>query len=153
MVAFLLALLATLIVGLSLFFLLTAPLEVPERRGEGFERGSWRRRVEVHGSDELGALGRSFNQMASTIEADVEKLRLAERMRRDLIGNISHDLRSPLASHPGIPGNHGDEGRRSSPPRSGARFLEISLRNAGEPPEASWRSFSSWQSWTRGRSR
>ena len=36
--------------------------------------------------------------MASTIAADVEKLRLAERMRRDLIGNISHDLRSPLAS-------------------------------------------------------
>jgi signal transduction histidine kinase len=129
LVAFILALLATLIVGLVLFFLLTRRLKSLAAAVQGFERGELGRRVEVHGGDELGALGRSFNQMASTIEADVEKVRLAERMRRDLIGNISHDLRSPLTSlqasletmvmkEPQLTA----EERRS--------FLSISLRNA-----------------------
>ena len=97
-VAFFLAIAATLIVGLSLFFLLTRRLKSLSDAVRAFEKGDLARRVTVQGPDELGALGRSFNEMASTIEADVEKIRLAERMRRDLIGNISHDLRSPLAS-------------------------------------------------------
>ena len=129
LVAFILALLSTLIVGLVLFFLLTRRLKSLAAAVQGFERGELGRRVEVHGGDELGALGRSFNQMASTIEADVEKVRLAERMRRDLIGNISHDLRSPLTSLQASletmvmkePQLTADE-RRS--------FLSISLRNA-----------------------
>jgi signal transduction histidine kinase len=130
MVAFILALLTTLIVGLALFFLLTRRLKTLSAAVQGFERGELGRRVEVYGRDELGALGRSFNDMAATIEGDVEKLRLAERMRRDLIGNISHDLRSPLASLQGYletmvlkdPQLTAEERRR---------FLEISLRNAG----------------------
>jgi methyl-accepting chemotaxis protein len=98
LVAFILALLATLIVGLSLFSILTRRLRSLTLAVQGFERGDLGRRAEARGRDELGALGRSFNEMAATIEADVEKLRQAERMRTDLIGNISHDLRTPLAS-------------------------------------------------------
>ena len=97
-VAFFLALAATLAAGLSLFFFLTRRLTTLSEAVRDFQNGDMTRRVPVQGRDELGALGRSFNAMASTIAADVEKLRLAERMRRDLIGNISHDLRSPLAS-------------------------------------------------------
>jgi signal transduction histidine kinase len=36
--------------------------------------------------------------MAAAIESGVEKLRLAEQQRTELIANISHDLRSPLTS-------------------------------------------------------
>ena len=84
-VAFFLAIAATLIVGLLLFFLLTRRLKSLSDAVRAFEKGDLARRVTARGSDELGALGRSFNEMASTIEADVEKIRLAERMRRDLI--------------------------------------------------------------------
>jgi len=97
-VAFFLALGATVIAGLSLFFFLTRRLTSLSDAVRDFEKGDLTRRVVIRGRDELGALGRSFNEMASTIAADVEKIRLTERMRRDLIGNISHDLRSPLAS-------------------------------------------------------
>ncbi|HTO22576.1 MAG TPA: HAMP domain-containing protein, partial [Spirochaetia bacterium] len=97
-VAFFLALVATLAVGLILFFFLTRRLSSLGEAVRGFQRGDLARRIGAGGSDEIGALGRAFNDMAATIEADVEKIRLAERMRRDLIGNISHDLRSPLAS-------------------------------------------------------
>jgi signal transduction histidine kinase len=129
LIAFLLALLSTLIVGLSLFFLLTRRLKSLSSAVKGFEHGELGRRVEVRGRDELGALGRSFNDMAATIEADVEKLRLAERMRRDLIGNISHDLRSPLASIQGSLETMALKDAQLAPEER-RRFLELSLRNA-----------------------
>jgi signal transduction histidine kinase len=89
---------ATLIAGFSLFFLLTRRLAALGQAVRGFQAGDFGRRVPARGEDELGDLGRSFNEMAETIQAGVEKLRLAERMRSDLIANISHDLRSPITS-------------------------------------------------------
>ncbi len=53
--------------------------------------GHYRQRVEVTSEDELGQLARSFNQMATTLEQ-------TEAMRRDLIANVAHELRTPLAS-------------------------------------------------------
>ena len=127
-VALLLALLSTLVVGLSLFFLLTRPLRALGDAVRAFERGDRGRRVALRGRDEIAALGRSFNDMAATIEADMEKLTGAERMRKELVANVSHDLRSPLASIQGYletillkDGQLTPEERR--------RFLEISLKN------------------------
>ena len=90
--------------------------------------------------------------MAATIEADVEKLRQAERMRRDLIGNISHDLRSPLASVQGYLETMvlKDE---AAHPRGAADVPGGEPQEHGQASSAWWRSSSSWQSWTRGRSR
>jgi signal transduction histidine kinase len=85
----------------------------------------------VQGRDELGALGRSFNEMASTIEADVEKIRLSERMRRDLIGNISHDLRSPLSSIQGYLETMVLKDTQLSPEER-QTFLQVSLRNTAQ---------------------
>ena len=127
-VGFLLALLATLLVGLSLFFALTRRLSSLADAVRGFERGELARRVDARGTDELGALGRSFNEMAATIEGSVEKLRLAERMRRDLIGNISHDLRSPLTSVQGYLETMAMKDAQLAPEER-QRFLSISLRN------------------------
>lgn len=129
MVALLLALLSTLIVGLSLFFLLTRPLRALSEAVRAFEKGELARRVAVGGRDEVAGLGRSFNEMAATIEADMEKLREAERMRKELIGNISHDLRSPLASiHGYLETILMKDTLLSAEERR--RFLEISLKNA-----------------------
>ncbi|MGA2974350.1 MAG: HAMP domain-containing sensor histidine kinase [Spirochaetia bacterium] len=127
-IAFFLALAATVMVGLSLFFLLTRRLASLSEAVRAFQRGDLERRVEARGRDELGDLGRSFNEMAVTIAASVEKLRLAERMRRELIGNISHDLRSPLASIQGyLETMVLKDAQLSSEERR--RFLEVSLRN------------------------
>jgi signal transduction histidine kinase len=127
-VAFFLALAATLVVGLTLFFLLTRRLKSLAEAVRDFERGNLARRVTAQGRDELGALGRSFNEMASTIAADVEKIRLAERMRRDLIGNISHDLRSPLASIQGYLETMVLKEPHLTP-EDRRTFLQVSLRN------------------------
>jgi signal transduction histidine kinase len=67
--------------------------------------------------------------MADTIEASVEDLRRTDRLRRELIANVSHDLRSPLAAMQGyletIMMKHDDLA-----PDERERYLEIVLRNA-----------------------
>jgi two-component system sensor histidine kinase BaeS len=59
--------------------------------------GHYDERVGVPGSakgeelDELGRLAQSFNQMAASLEQ-------TETMRHELIGNVAHELRTPLSS-------------------------------------------------------
>ncbi|MFI6759937.1 sensor histidine kinase [Micromonospora sp. NPDC050417] len=54
-------------------------------------RGDLSGRVPVKGRDELAKLGRSFNQMADSLQ------RGEERQRR-LVADVAHELRSPLAN-------------------------------------------------------
>jgi signal transduction histidine kinase len=52
----------------------------------------------VSGNDELAELATAFNRMATQLqEADLHQKEL-ETLRRDLIGWVSHDLRTPLTS-------------------------------------------------------
>ncbi len=53
--------------------------------------GNYQERVDVNSRDELGQLARSFNQMAAQLDR-------TETMRRELIGNVAHELRTPLSS-------------------------------------------------------
>jgi signal transduction histidine kinase len=53
--------------------------------------GHYAERVPVTTQDELGDLARSFNVMASALEA-------TERRRRALIGDVAHELRTPIAT-------------------------------------------------------
>jgi signal transduction histidine kinase len=55
-----------------------------------FGQGNLSARVNTRRDDEIGQLGRSFNQMAERLE----RLIVSERR---LLGDISHELRSPLA--------------------------------------------------------
>ena len=52
--------------------------------------GDLSHRVTVKGKDEIGELGRSFNQMADKVERMIQA-------GRELTANVSHELRSPLA--------------------------------------------------------
>jgi signal transduction histidine kinase len=55
-------------------------------------------RIVVTGNDEISHLAANFNAMATELEtAEMQKQRL-EKMRRDLVAWVSHDLRTPLAS-------------------------------------------------------
>ncbi|MFQ5568309.1 MAG: sensor histidine kinase [Rhodothermales bacterium] len=93
-----LTLLAAGVIGLVLFGLLTRRLRAMKEVVGAFEQGQLDRRIGITSSDELGQLAASFNQMADTIVANMEDLKRTDRLRRDLIANVSHDLRSPLAA-------------------------------------------------------
>lgn len=63
-----------------------------------FTEGSLDRRLREGGKDEIDDLGRHFNLMAGRIQEMVESLRQKEQFQRQLIANVSHDLRTPMAS-------------------------------------------------------
>ncbi|MBY0098548.1 sensor histidine kinase [Mesobacillus maritimus] len=52
--------------------------------------------VAVKKQDEIGQLEQSFNQMVEELRASREREQKEEQLRRELIANLSHDLRTPL---------------------------------------------------------
>jgi signal transduction histidine kinase len=84
--------------GLFLFFFLTKRLHEMTGVVKKFEEGQYAQRVPVATEDEVGQLGIAFNHMAETIQNIMHDLEKSDRLRRELVANISHDLRSPLAS-------------------------------------------------------
>ena len=52
-------------------------------------------RVAVRGDDEMASLQRSFNQMAASLQAEVEQLATLEAGSRRFASDVSHELRTP----------------------------------------------------------
>lgn len=121
------------VLGLLAFFLVTRRLEGLTRtvRAFGSEPAGSRAGIRAHvaSRDEIGELARSFNQMADTIEANLRKLETSDRTRRELIANIAHDLRNPLASIRGYTETLLEKDAALSP-EDRRRYLQISLNRA-----------------------
>ncbi len=89
------------VVGLMLFAFLTKRFRAVAEAVKQFERGNFSPRVAIKSKDEIGQLAKAFNRMADTIVANMEELKRTDDLRRELVANVSHDLRSPLASMQG----------------------------------------------------
>jgi signal transduction histidine kinase len=99
--------LAAFLVGLLVFGLLTRRLtrltsDVKRFTDSGFDPEL----IETLGNngskpqaqDEIGQLRAAFSAMANKIREQFEGLKETDRLRRELVSNVSHDLRTPLAS-------------------------------------------------------
>lgn len=126
--ALLITFLFTGVLGLVLFAFLTRRLRNMSRVVTRFEKGNLAERIPMHAEDELGQLAMAFNRMADTISANLEQLQQTDKLRRELIANISHDLRSPLASMQGYLETILIKGENLSPAER-RKFLEITLSN------------------------
>jgi len=93
--------LLTGVVGLMLFAVLTKRFRAMATVVRQFEQGNFAQRLAVKSGDEIGQLAQAFNRMADTIVANMEELKRTDDLRRELVANVSHDLRSPLASMQG----------------------------------------------------
>ena len=87
------------LLGLIVSFLtakhVALPLVMMNRAAKVIANGDFEQRVEIHSNDEVGELAESFNHMAESLQAH-------EKVQKDFIANISHDLRSPLTSMNGF---------------------------------------------------
>lgn len=97
-------LLASLVLGVLSFNWLTRRLRRLSAGVEAFKRrefrspvrlGSWRRHTR---GDEIDQLGLAVEQMSQRIVDQLRQLRQVDASRREMIANISHDLRTPLTS-------------------------------------------------------
>ncbi|NIO70702.1 MAG: HAMP domain-containing protein [Anaerolineae bacterium] len=80
----------SILLGLGLSRGLTAPLARLTAAARRIAGGDLSQRVPETGSAEIATLGQAFNQMA----ADLEK---AEELRRNLVADVAHELRTPLS--------------------------------------------------------
>jgi signal transduction histidine kinase len=63
-----------------------------------FKNGNLSARIKKKRNDELGEFADSFNEMADTIVQNMEDIKTMDNLRRELVANVSHDLRTPLAT-------------------------------------------------------
>lgn len=92
-----------LLAGLLLFHLLTRRLQKLVGLMEGFQQSGFTRHTDYAAQgnkalDEVDRLGQTFDQMAERILAQWGELRQQDMLRRELIAQVSHDLRTPLAA-------------------------------------------------------
>ena len=94
---------ATALLGILLFRLLTRRLRRLDRRirrfgDDGFAPPSLDREDRSLVPDEIDRLGDTFDLMAHRMSEHVERVERADRLRRELVTNVSHDLRTPVAT-------------------------------------------------------
>lgn len=96
--SFILTLVAAFLIGLGLIILLTRNLRIIIGTVKKFEDGDLNARIPLKNTKgEMALLSRTFNQMADTILQNIDDLKKVDALRRELIANVSHDLRNPLA--------------------------------------------------------
>ncbi len=92
------ALLLAVLAGLGLARMIVEPLRQLVRQAQRLEGGDYQARSGMNGDDEVARLGCTLDQMAERLEATIASLRTQEKSRRELMANISHDLRTPLTA-------------------------------------------------------
>ncbi len=68
--------------------------EVAERLADG----QLTERMPVHGEDEMATLGRSFNEMATSLQHQIRRLEELSALQRRFVSDVSHELRTPLTT-------------------------------------------------------
>jgi len=99
------SLLFALLAGLLLFALLTGRLKRLAAAMDAFKESKTLLELDLpiphkhpHTGDEIDRLTTTFVQMARRLEAQMKELQKSDALRRELIANVSHDLRTPLAN-------------------------------------------------------
>ncbi|MCE5258956.1 MAG: HAMP domain-containing histidine kinase [Chloroflexi bacterium] len=88
-------LLAAVVGAFGLAQSITNPLQRMTKAADAMARGDYQQRLDIKGRDEVAQLADSFNRMAEAVDR-------TNRAQRDLLTNVSHDLRTPLTSIDGF---------------------------------------------------
>jgi len=97
-----LALVLAAVAGVVLFSHLTRRLRMLAGVMDQFRRSDFSTPVRLEerpgGGDEIDTLAETFESMSERIIQQVRTLKQTDELRRELVANVSHDLRTPLAS-------------------------------------------------------
>ena len=70
---------------------MTSPIEVLAKAARRLGHGDLSQRVRLQGESEVTALAEAFNSMAADLE-------YAEQLRRNMVADVAHELRTPLSN-------------------------------------------------------
>ena len=74
------------------------PVRQAARTAERLADGLLDERLEVRGTDELATLGRTFNEMAESLQDQIERMAELSRLQQRFVSDVSHELRTPLTT-------------------------------------------------------
>lgn len=74
------------------------PLQKLNDSAKKIAEGVYDDRVDIKGKDEIGELGKSFNQMAQAVETKTQHLEESERRKTLFMGNLTHELKTPMTA-------------------------------------------------------
>ena len=121
--------LAVLIAGLTALLLalvfahtILKPLHTLKLIARRMEQGDLSQRVSITGKGEVGALAHAFNAMADSLSR-------SERLRRNLVSDVAHELRNPLMNIRGYLELLQDQVLEPTPETIASLYEETSLLN------------------------
>jgi signal transduction histidine kinase len=115
------------VLGLIAIFIITRRLNKMIFSFRQFKDGDLNTRMEVS-QGELGEVSETFNEMASTIQRNLEELKGVDKLRKELISNVSHDLRTPISSIQGFAELLQTKGQQLSVEEK-TEYLDVVLKN------------------------
>ncbi len=93
-IAFVLA----LVLGALFSRAFTRPLTALARGAQAFHDGDLRHRIPLEGDDEFARVATTMNEMAARVADQLDTLAEDARRRRQLLADVAHELRSPVAA-------------------------------------------------------
>ncbi len=94
---FALTLIGALLIGLLAFWFLMRNIRAISDIMRRFKEGDYQARIDEKSKGDLPEIADTYNSMADTIVDNIEQIKSVDRLRQELIANVSHDLRTPLA--------------------------------------------------------
>ncbi len=90
-----------LLISIAMTYLLTnqlfvRPIQQVSNQALAISAGHFDKQILVKSHDEVGDLAKAVNTMAESLEADIAKLREADRLKTEFLMISSHNLRTPL---------------------------------------------------------
>ena len=90
-----------LLLGIVAYFVtgrIVAPVANAAEVAEALAQGDLDKRLPERGQDVVATLARSFNKMASSLEAQIGELSKLSKMQQRFVSDVSHELRTPLTT-------------------------------------------------------
>ncbi|HEV2887423.1 MAG TPA: MtrAB system histidine kinase MtrB [Jatrophihabitans sp.] len=98
-----------LLAGLALVLLVAAiaalvtrqvvrPVRVAAQTAGRLASGELSERIKVSGEDDIALLGESFNDMANSLQQQIQRLENLSRLQQRFTSDVSHELRTPLTT-------------------------------------------------------
>ncbi len=94
---FLLTSVIAFLLGLFVFWRLMRGMREVMTVIQKFEGGDFHSRIPPQPTTELSVLADTYNGMAATLLRNMEDLKQMDTLRRELIANVSHDIRTPIS--------------------------------------------------------
>lgn len=95
------SIICSLVISVVLYIstsIITRKIKQLKQAANEVQRGNYAIEVKDLGRDEFGTLGKTFNEMTNAIHQNINNITKISDDRKNFIGNLTHEIRTPLTS-------------------------------------------------------